>query len=161
MSINAQFGSDLYDFFEVAKSTAQAISKEVLLEVGKRLVDYSPIGNPPEWKKPYWPKGYIPGHFINNWQVGIDEEPEGVIEAIDGSGQGSLERLSHLGRWTIGHQYYFVNNLPYAEVLELGTWSLQVGPMGMIGRVEMEFDDIVNKAFNTVIANQKWAFKGI
>lgn len=142
-SINAKAKSDMFDFVFKARKTVQGLTKEVLLEVGKRLVNYSAIGNPPDWHPPYWPKNYIPGHFINNWQIGIDSLPTGIIQQIDGSGQGSLERLSHLGRWQVGHSYYFVNNLPYAALLETGLHSLQVGPQGMVGRVKLELPQIV------------------
>lgn len=155
MPISQNFSSELINFFDNSRSAMQAINREVVLEIGRRLVDYSPIGNPPEWKKPHWPKGYIPGHFINNWQLGIDEIPDGIIQEIDGSGQGSLQRLSKVGRWTVGHEYYFVNNLPYAEVLESGTWSHQVGPLGMVGRIEAEFGQIVQDSVAMVAAAPK------
>jgi hypothetical protein len=156
-SINAKATSDMFKFISKAKGTIQAVNREVLLEIGRRLVHYSAIGNPLEWKTaPYWPKGYVPGHFINNWQVGIDQKPRGVIPTIDASGVGSLERMSHLGRWTVGHTYYFANNLPYAALLETGTHSLQVGPMGMVGRVRLEFRQIVKEAEAKVTAQKLW-----
>jgi hypothetical protein len=159
-SINTKASSDIFAFIGKAKSTIQAVNREALMEVGRRLVDYSAIGNPPDWNPPYWPKGYVPGHFINNWQVGIDIIPTGQIAAIDGSGQGSLERLSHLGRWTVGHTFYFINNLPYAKLLETGMHSLQVGPQGIVGRVTMEFPDIVREATQTVRSTGKYNMEG-
>jgi hypothetical protein len=157
-SINLKAQADIFKFITKAKGVTQALTKEVLLEVGRRLVERSPIGNPPDWHPPYWPKGYVPGHFINNWQVGIDEKPKGIIAEIDGSGQGSLERLSHLGRWQVGHVFYFVNNLPYARALEEGH-SYQA-PFGMVGLVRKEFKQIVEQAQLKAIQGSRWAFEG-
>lgn len=159
-SINTKAVSDMFSFISKAKGTIQSVNKEALLEIGRRLIDRSPVGDPATWHPPYWPKGYIPGHFINNWQVGIDKIPEGIIDAIDPSGSGSLERLSHLGRWTIGHTYYFVNNLPYAAILESGLHSPQVGPAGMVGLTTTEFPEIVSQAEVKVAKDKRWAFEG-
>jgi hypothetical protein len=142
-SINAKAVSDMFRFAEKGKARIQQLTKECLLEVGRRLVLRSPVGDPTTWKKPYWPKGYVPGHFINNWQVGIDKIPTGTIPTVDATGHGSLERLSHLGRWQVGHTYYFVNNLPYARALEYG-WSKQA-PHGMVGLTVAEFTQIAEE----------------
>lgn len=143
-SINAKARSDMMKFTEKSKLKIQNMTKDVLLEVGKRLVLRSPVGNPTKWHPAYWPKGYMPGHFINNWQVGIDVVPTGIINGEEPSGQESLERLSRLGRWQVGHTFYFVNNLPYARRLELG-WSSQCPAHGMVGLTQREFPQIVRE----------------
>jgi hypothetical protein len=143
-AINAKAVSDMMKFTEKAKGKVQMLTKEVLLEIGRRLVDRSPIGFPPSWKESYWPKNYHPGHFIHNWQVGVDKKPVGIIQGFDPSGRSSLERLSHLGRWQVGHTYFFTNNVPYAYQLETG-WSPQCPPGGMIGLIKREFPQIVRE----------------
>lgn len=140
-SINLTARTKLFNFGEVARSRLQKAAKATLIEMGERLINRSPVGDPSLWKQKYWPKGYLPGHFINNWQVGIDSIPTGIISAIDPSGNGSRERLSHLGRWQLNHTYYFVNNLPYAKRLEHG-WSSQA-PAGMVGLTRLEFPEII------------------
>lgn len=157
-ALNLKAKDDMFKFIFKAKKTVQEITKAVNIEIGTRLVNYSAIGNPPEWHPPYWPKGYVPGHFINNWQVGIDVKPTGIIPGSDASGMGSIERLSHLGRWQVGHTFYFVNNLPYAQLLESGTHSYQVGPQGMVGRVRMEFRQIVADVQARYAANKYGGF---
>ncbi len=149
-SINLAAQQAIFNFISKFKSTIQKVDTEIKLEIGRRLVDYSVVGNPPTWHPPYWPKGYTPGLFINNWQVGIDSMPVGVIDEEDASGEGSLLRLKKMGRWTAGHTHYFVNNLPYAALLESGMHSPQVGPQGMVGRVRLEFQDIVKQAANKI-----------
>lgn len=144
-SINAKFRTDILKFKEMSKTKIHAAVRESLLEVGRRLVDYSPVGDPATWKEPYWPAGYEPGHFINNWQVGIGERPTGIIEGSDPSGADSLDRLKRLSRWPAGKTFYFANNVPYAYRLEMG-WSAQCPPGGMIGRIKREWPLIVNEA---------------
>lgn len=142
-SINLKAKESMFNFIFKAKSTVQELTKNVLLEIGYRLVQRSIVGNPALWKRQYWPKNYIPGHFINNWQVGVDVMPTGIIGQIDASGSGSYARLQKLGRWQVGHTYYFVNNLPYAALLESGLHSVQSVPMGIVGLTRSEFQQIV------------------
>jgi len=137
----------------------RAINKEVVLEIGRRLVSYSVIGNPDLWHPPYYPKGYHPGHFINNWQIGIDSPPVGEIAGYDASGEASYERLTHVGRWTVGHTFYIVNNVKYAAALENGH-SSQIRPQGMVGRVMLEVPQIIHDAEVKVAREKLWAFEG-
>lgn len=143
-SINAKAVSDMFKFTEKAKSKIQEATKEIMLEIGRRLVYRSPIGNPAIWKDVRWPKGYEPGHFVNNWQVGRDFVPIGVIVGSDPTGLKSLERISHLGRWQYGHVYYFVNNVPYAFVLENGHSSQ--APFGIVRITVKEYQQIALQA---------------
>lgn len=144
-TINAKANTDMFRFVTKAKGRIQTMTREVLLEVGRRLVYRSPVGDPSLWKNPNWHSGsYSPGHFINNWQVGRDKRPSGIIAGEDPSGGKSLERLSHLGRWTVGHKYYFTNNVPYAYRLETG-WSSQCPPGGMVGLIKREWPQIVRE----------------
>ena len=146
-SINAQASADMFRFILKGKGAIQACTKLVLKEVAVRLADYSAVGNPATWHPPYWPKGYIPGHFINNWQLGVDQRAVGEIAGSDASGQASVARMhKSIPRWPVGHVYYFTNNLPYARLLETGLHSIQVGPQGMVGRTVLEYPKIVREA---------------
>ncbi len=143
-AINAKAKSDMFNIITKSKSQIQKVTRLVLLEIGYRLDYRSPVGDPELWNPSIWPKGYIPGHFRNNWQVGIDSKPTGTIDAVDPTGQSTLDRLRRLGRWPVGHTYYFVNNLPYAQELEMG-WSSQA-PAGMVGITKLEYPSIVREA---------------
>lgn len=164
-AINLQALADIRTFVRDSKAILQETNRYALLELGYRLVKYSPVGDPRLWERnrgrsvAYWPPGYTPGHFINNWQVGIDFAPLGEIPGEDASGRQSIERMTKLGRWTIGHTYVFANNCPYAYKLETGLHSFQVPPQGMIGRVQMEWKSIVRQALDDVRSMGK--FKGV
>lgn len=145
-SINAKARSTIFNWVDKSKKRIHEMTRWSLILVGQRLVMRSAVGNPSLWNPAYWPKGYNPGHFINNWQVGIDSKPIGTIDEVDASGSGSLARLKKLGRWPAGHDYFFVNNLPYASLLESGLHSSQVPPQGMVGLTKSEFPAIVRMA---------------
>ena len=149
-SINARAQSDIFNFLTKAKADRQKITGLVITAIGERLVNLSPVGDPSNWVEKDYHKHYRPGLFKNNWQLGIDQIPENGAtkgEAIDlpnPSGSGSLARLKKIGRWPVGHQYFFVNNLPYSRALEEG-WSGQA-PNGMVGITELEFPQMVRDA---------------
>lgn len=144
-SLNAEFLQGVFGFISRSKNAIHQCTRYALVDIGERLVMYSAVGDPSYWKHPPH-KGYAPGHFINNWQLGIDGIPGGVIPGSDASGANSLTRMSKVGRWPAYHDYYFVNNVPYAALLETGMHSPQVPPGGMVGRVRLEFPQIVRQA---------------
>lgn len=146
MSINAAFESGVHRFIFKAKGAVQTVTRSALIKVGERLVYYSVVGEPVYWKhKPH--KGYVPGHFINNWQLGVDVMPRGEIAGVDRSGSLSIERMTKsIPRWPVGHTFYFVNNVIYARSLEYGHHSMQTPPGGMVQRTVLEFPQIVREA---------------
>lgn len=144
-AINLKAQEDVFRFILKGKGAIQKVTKMVLIAVGERLHYYSAIGDPRMWKHPPH-KGYLPGHFIHNWQLGVDVIPVGEIPGADPTGAASLERIiKAIPRWPVGHTYYFTNNVPYARLLESGEHSYQVPPGGMVGRVRMEFNQIVRQ----------------
>lgn len=145
-SINAKAQDGVFRFILKGKGAIQTVTKMALIKIGERLIYYSAVGDPSYWKhKPH--PGYIPGHFINNWQLGVDSLPVGVIAGSDASGEASLARMKGaIPRWPVGHTYYFVNNVPYARTLEMGRHSPQVPPGGMVGRTVLEYPQIVREA---------------
>jgi hypothetical protein len=146
MSINVTAQNGVFRFILKAKSAMQTVTKMALIEIATRLCRYSAVGDPRLWKhKPH--AGYSPGLFINNWQLGVDARPTGIINKRDPSGASAITRMTKaIPRWPMGHTYYFVNNLPYAVKLETGLHSWQVPPGGMVGRVQLEFNQILREA---------------
>jgi hypothetical protein len=143
-SINAQADAAFWNFAKKSRGAMQDVTKMVLIETYDRLLYRSPVGNPTTWKQqPPYTKGYLPGHFINNWQLGVDVVPTNEIPGSDPSGNASRRRMRQaIPRWPLGHVYYFVNNAPYASALENGH-SAQCPPGGMVGLTRLEFQSIV------------------
>lgn len=146
-SLNAQATQNLMNFVIKKKSAVQMMTKVVLQRIAVSLVERSPIGNPALWKRKYWPAGYVPGQFINNWQMGVDAIPHGTLEWSEPTGKAAITRMhKSIPRWPVGHTYYFTNNLPYARLLETGLHSSQVGPGGMVALTFAEIPQYVRDA---------------
>lgn len=144
--INAGAMEGIFAFVSRSKQAIHTCTKLALLDIGERLLMYSAVGDPSYWKKPPH-KGYVPGLFINNWQLGVDQFPSAQLTRTpDSSASTSYRSLTKLPRWPAYHDYYFVNNLPYAHILETGEHSPQVPPGGMVGRVRLEYPQIIQAA---------------
>lgn len=145
-SLNAQFEAQMVAFAESGKLALQEMTKMILLEIGIRIVNRSPVGDPASWKKqPAWfPKNYRPGTFKNNWQLTIDMPGSDIFFTPDPTGNLSITRIAlAIPRWPVGKTYYFSNNLPYAQALENG-WSRQA-PAGIVALTTVEFQSIVEE----------------
>lgn len=141
------FELDISKFAAKAKGNAEKVVKKVVLDLGKKVVERSPVGDASYWKNPP-PKGYVGGRFRANWQHGTTM-PSGDLQAIDPSGGVSLSRIeSSLTASQAFGVHYLVNNLPYAQRLENG-WSRQA-PQGMVGLTVVEFEAVVRDAAKAV-----------
>lgn len=125
------------------KTTANLdqIARKVVLDIGTRLVEKSPVGDPSTWQDPP-PAGYVGGRFRANWQHAFDQIKSGDLPDIDATGALSIGRIS-TGVQTAPSAglHYLFNNLPYAQRLEDG-WSKQA-PQGIVGTTILEFEGIV------------------
>lgn len=129
---------------KLGKNRTSQFVRTVVMEVGARLVERSPVGNPSLWQgKP--PPGYVGGRFRGNWQYGYNSAPPGVLERIDKDGTATRAGIETgaLINPAVG-VHYLVNNLPYAEPLENGH-STQA-PLGIVGLTRMEIPGIMDKA---------------
>lgn len=141
---------DLKRFFEKVAARSDTVVRKVVIDIGGRIVERSPVGDGTLWKNPP-PKGYIGGRFRANWQYGNSEigVPEGELTDIDPTGAVSMARITGgvIGK-AAGLVHTIINNLPYAQPLEDG-WSKQA-PQGMVHLVVMEYQEIVNRAAQEV-----------
>jgi len=121
-----------------------AIIRKIVIEVGNRIVYRSPVGDASYWQEPA-PPGYVGGRFRANWQYGFGFVPQGSSEAVDPSGAATINAIIRgtLTSPTNG-VHWIANNLPYAEVLEMG--RSRQAPQGMVGLTELEFPQIVEMA---------------
>jgi hypothetical protein len=95
------------------------------------------------------PKGYIGGHFRANWQIGVGVRPMNEIDGVDKTGEATQAAIyAAIPMSVLGHTYYLVNNVPYAQRLEDG-WSWHQAPQGMVHLAIMEYQRIVNDAIKS------------
>lgn len=138
------FTLDLQRFADKFSANAEIVTKKVILDVGRRVVEKSPVGDATLWAEPP-PPGYVGGRFRANWQYAFGVVPTGALPDIDPSGTVSINRVAAASGKAGVH--YIVNNLPYAQRLEDG-WSTQA-PGGMVGLTVLEFQAVVDKAVNS------------
>jgi len=89
------------------------------------------------------------GRFRGNWQLQLNEIPQGVVETLDKDGGPTIsEGENELAGLALGDSIYIVNNLPYAQKLENG--HSQQAPTGMVAITVAEFSGIVDEAAQSV-----------
>lgn len=137
--MSGNFELDISRFIDHVHSNVNAVVREVVLELGARIVERSPVGDATYWANPA-PAGYVGGHFRANWQYGFDRMPQGEIAGTD---ESLTAALGGIPANTTG-MHYLINNTPYSIILENG-WSEQA-PHGIIARAIQEFDGIVSRA---------------
>lgn len=153
MSTPERFFVDLTAFVEKAKGNMDLVVRKVVLDLGTKVVERSPVGDPSKWASPA-PKGYIGGRFRGNWQYGLNERPRGTFMTIDRSGKVSIGRMAAgLPKEAAGHVHFITNNLPYAMRLETG-WSKQA-PGGMVALAVREFQNVVSAAARAAKSGRK------
>lgn len=104
--------------------------KKVALELFKRIIFRTPVGNPDLWSHPP-PPGYVGGRARGNWQMSFQTLNNNETGAIDPSGTGTLS--SGMGSLVQAQPFgtiWIFNNVPYIIPLEYG-WSGQA-PAGMV-----------------------------
>ena len=117
--------------------------KTMVFEIGNRLVLRSPVGNPDKWKNPKSrPAGYVGGSFRSNWQYGFNAEPSGELSTIEEASVTTKRIETGVLAASSAGIHYIVNNLPYAQEIEMGHSSTQA-PSGVVGLTEAEFPEIV------------------
>lgn len=144
MQTQTQFSLAIDRFASRTEARIEQTIREIGLEVFRRVVMRSPVGNPDLWKGPA-PAGYVGGRFKGNWQVAINNIPDGVLELTDPGGVAAMSAATAaLVGVRNGEVINIINNLPYAIPLENG-WSTQA-PEGMVRVTVLEFRDIVRQA---------------
>lgn len=141
------FAADIAKFVTKTVEDADRFVTKVVANTAFELTEESPIGNPALWKKPIAPPGYTPGHFLLNWQLGVDNAPTNEIQGEDKDRMNAIMRIgAQIPKKAAGHTYYLVNNASYARQLEDG-WSGQA-PEGWVEKTAMRFDSIVEKSLS-------------
>jgi hypothetical protein len=115
------FAKELNKQVEKAELKATKITHTAVYFLVRDVVENSPVQMPERWFKDY--KKGPAGHYKNNWQIGINAEPENDIPEGDITGQDAENRAYHslfsnikLGKKTI----YLVNNAKSISVKKNG-----------------------------------------
>lgn len=128
------FTSQLNKFQDKTAQKTVDVLRMSSLEVFKRLVLRSPVDT---------------GRFLANWQTGVNETPDGMLDAFDKTGGPTISNNDGtIAMARIGDSLFIVNNLPYAKKLEDG--HSQRAPQGMVAITVAEWDGIVADALEAV-----------
>ena len=146
---NDKFRADIRAFIKKAEGNIDLCLRKILFDMSYKIVTRTPVDT---------------GRLRANWQFGVDTIPDGALESTDPSGYGTIAGLrSAMGEIHAGHVHYFVNNLPYASVVEYGLYpnpakkgtktaggfSLQA-PAGMVRITAVEFSADAKKAVQEI-----------
>ena len=140
------FSVDIANFVKKANGNADAVTRKVVLDIGRSLVEKTPVGNPDLWQNPdNKPVGYVGGHARANWSHSIGALVNQEFKEIDATGGASIDRIiSSVPVKAAGKVHYIQNSLPYMQALEDGH-STQA-PAGMVAITQTEFQDYIQKA---------------
>lgn len=139
------FRKDIKNFKDKAERAATGIFRGTALELFKRIIKRTPVGNPAIWERFSAPPGYAGGRLRANWLANINSAPQGTTSDKDKTGSKAIGQAAKVsGRAKLGDSIFLVNNLPYAGVIESGRHSKQA-PLGMVRITVIEFKHIVRQ----------------
>lgn len=136
------FKGQLEAFVRKTEGNMALATKKVLIDIGARIVERTPVGDPSIWAGPA-PKGYVGGRARGSWQYSINAPASGDTIVIDPTGASTVAAITNKIN-PIPAIHYISSNLPYIQALENG-WSSQA-PNGMVGLTAIEFSNIVDVA---------------
>ncbi len=143
------FSLGITKFVNKAKGITDRVVRKVVIDLGTKVIQRNPIGNPDSWQPQSLPppKGYVGGRSRANWQYGFNVMPSGIIESTDGiRAIGTI--TANVSASPTGGIHWIANSLPYISRLEDG-WSRQA-PVGMVKLAVAEFGAVVNGAARSV-----------
>ena len=140
------FAEDIAKFAAKCNGNADLVVRKVVLDIGRSLVEKTPVGNPDLWQNPdNKPEGYVGGHARANWSHSIGALVNQEFKEIDATGGASIDRIiSSVPIKAAGKVHYIQNSVPYIQALEDGH-STQA-PAGMVAITQTEFQDYIQKA---------------
>ena len=109
--------SRLRDIERIAGDRMDKVVRGTLLDLSRRIVLRTPVGNPSLWQGPP-PPGYTGGQARGNWQASIGSPASGTTEATDRSGTATISGIAGDTHQAPGNVWYLTNNLPYIGKLE-------------------------------------------
>ena len=138
------FADDIAKFAKKCGTNADLVVRKTVLDIGKSLVEKTPVGDPEYWKSPP-PKGYAGGHARANWTYSEGVRVEKEIKGIDKTGTSTIENImSGIPMKAAGKVHYIQNSVPYIQALEDG--HSRQAPNGMVSLTQIEFKVFLTKA---------------
>jgi len=114
------FDKDIANFTNKTEEAATKIFRGTALSLLGKIIKRTPVDT---------------GRLRGNWFSSINAP----IKKVDGSSEGYS---STVAKAKLGNTIFFVNNLPYAQVIEHGDYSEQA-PNGMVKVTVAEFESVV------------------
>lgn len=138
------FAVDIANFVKKCGANADLVTRNVVLDIGKSLVEKTPVGDAEYWAHPA-PPGYVGGHARANWSHSTGNQVIQEIDEIDKSGNASNNRIAASVPMNAGGKVHFIqNSVPYIIPLEEG--HSRQAPNGMVALTQVEFQDMINTA---------------
>lgn len=146
-----KFGAQMQAFAKRLNGNMDRVVRICLEDIGKEVVDASPVGDPSRWKVKKAPPGYAGGRFKGAWRLGVNQVPTERPDTKDADGDATKARMNHeVPTTAYGHVYWIVNNMPYARRLEYDGHSSQVPKGGMVGAAVLRWQEILGAAIREV-----------
>lgn len=129
---------------QIALDASAKVVNATALQMYKRIVDRTPVGDPSLWNPPHFPKDYTPGTLKASWQISFDGKQRATTGRFADAGQmlGSGGLTFKINANNNGQSITISNPQPYAQRVETG-WSSQA-PQGMMRVTIAEYTSIIN-----------------
>ena len=138
------FGDQLQAFETKTEKAGHDVVRLLVLEIGRRVVFRTQVGDTKYWKTAYPPKGYVGGRARANWQHSLSGVTKEVSKP-EPRGKSTFEVMhSSIPRKAAVKIHLITNNRPYIKPLEYGHSGQ--APNGMVGLTLAELDEIIRYA---------------
>lgn len=140
------FALDIQKFIEKCGTNSDLVVRKTVLDIGRSLVEKTPVGNPDMWQNPdAKPPGYVGGHARSNWIYSTGTRVVQEIAGVDPSGEKTNERIAaSVPVKAAGMVHFIQNSVPYIQRLEDG--HSHQAPNGFIELTKIEFQNYIQKA---------------
>ena len=142
---NAKVLSDIKKWQKDIEEAIELKVQEVAVEIVESFVTYSVVAQPLLWKIP--DSTHVPGKYISNWHLGVNEVPEYQINTQGDSGNNSIQAAkADAMRYNIGDTIAIVNTTDYAVILEADpSYTLDGDFIAQDGVLQPTINDISTK----------------
>ena len=124
------FAQEIKKWSDQAMASINQANREACLQLARSVIMDTPVKT---------------GRARANWQAGLNQAPDDVLEQADPSGEATVAKVQKvLANLKPGDSFVLVNNLPYSQELEDG--SSKQAPNGMLKRNAANWPSLVKSA---------------